>query len=116
LEFIEGIKIHCFGKEIKVKEFIPKVDKIFNLLANFELPIDEIIEYLEEAQKEKNRLDKEIEKNKKLNNEMIERYNLAKDYFERYLADWPLKDTINKLQQKKEKKGLNNAAAAAAAE
>src|SRR3954451_19378809 len=54
-EFIEGIKIHCFGKEIKVKEFIPKVDKIFNLLANFELPIDEIIEYLEEAQKEKNR-------------------------------------------------------------
>ena len=103
-EFIEGIKIHCFGKEIKVKEFIPKLDRILNLLANIELPIEEIPEYIEEAQKEKNRLDKEIEKNKKLINKIIERYNFTKDYLERYQADWSLQDTIKKLQQKIEKK------------
>lgn len=49
-------------------------------------------------------MDKEIEKNKKLINKIIERYNFTKDYLERYQADWSLQDTIKKLQQKIEKK------------
>jgi hypothetical protein len=104
--FIEAIKIHCFKKEIDEKEFISKVDKVFSLLSDIGLSIDELFDYIEKAQILKQRLDEDIEKGEKSLSELYTKYSLTEYDINEYWENWPLQNTIKNLRQEIEKRDM----------
>lgn len=95
-EFIESTDIYCFKKEIDIEEFIPKIHNVYNLSTHLDIPVEAVSEYIEAAEVEKNNLDKEIEKRKKIISELIEEHDLTKNIIVEYVKDWPLQHTIEK--------------------
>ncbi|MGN6628860.1 MAG: hypothetical protein ACTHKJ_03180 [Candidatus Nitrosocosmicus sp.] len=102
-KFIEGIDIHCFQKEIGVKDFINQIHRVFNLSSYFEMDLEELPKYIEAAIRKKNVLDEQIDNKKKLINELFNRYNITEHDLQEYREDRQLQNTINNIRQKSEK-------------
>lgn len=103
-DFIEGINIYCFKKEYDILDFLPKIDVVFNLLSNIELPLEDLLEYIEEAQKEKKLLDKEIDSKRKSIKKFSETYGITIEEFEGYRSGRPLQEVINYQRQELKKR------------
>jgi hypothetical protein len=105
-EFIEGINIFCFKKGYEINDFLSKIDEVFNLLSNIELPLEDFPVYIEEAQKEKKSLDKEIDSNRKSIEKFNETYGITIEQFEKSRSGRHLQEVV--INQRQELMKMND--------
>lgn len=97
--FLEQLEVHCFkNEEDNIEEFMSQIVNICTIANNLDIPIYDLVEYIEKKVLERDQLDLQIYRsNQELEQEILQQKITRKD-LEEYRENQPLLDRIKNLK------------------
>jgi hypothetical protein len=100
---IEKINVHCFKRQLKIQDFIEKLDNVTDLSTNLGVPVDNLAVDITQKKNELNLLTKKVQELKNKFHQIVLDYGLTIDDLEEYRTNRPLIDYVNKLENNLQK-------------
>lgn len=96
--FLDNMHLHCFRDGLSEKEFVSKIDELSKLVAGLGIQIYDIPSYIDQREKEIDRLEVAIVDQQKRAINEIRNYHTTKEDLEEFKASKPLLSKIDELE------------------